>query len=436
MDQNTGPFEPSEDANQISCNVSVKREIVKEKDENNDELLQKKKEEKKKSRKHNSTRTSRKRNKTGVGEEIDKEEVTKEKKERKMGDEKSSSQFKKLWKNIKGMEMKNSEMELLASHLDEHTQGTLKSARTLINENIPKIHETFQVIYKFTLTLKKMLKVILYKKRWHYGRAHHRMCRLPPSLCQQLEPARSFSTANERLTQITPLNTSTMKRSTLKIIAPPFSGRYDIIKHFQEYSKPLSSLIVNCNLTCDDELFKVFENPMSNLATFHLLLQDRSLKNYEAGLKEKKHTLILDHTPLELVKLHTVAYAQTRLISNFCFELCSEMMKKALENCATLEEELQCDVAYIYLNVPPEMCYNRMRNSSWEDSFMEEAMLHNLAHLIRLHSEMNPGKKLILDRKNNVDFPSEILNFYLKNIVDGVCKLQKKLWNIITFPPG
>ena len=102
--------------------------------------------------------------KNGAGEEIDEEEVTKEKKKQKMGDELSSSQFKKLWKNIKGMEMKNSEMELLASHLDEHTQGTLKSARTLINENIPKIHETFQVIYKFTLTLKKMLKAIPYKK--------------------------------------------------------------------------------------------------------------------------------------------------------------------------------------------------------------------------------------------------------------------------------
>ena len=196
-----------------------------------------------------------------------------------------------------------------------------------------------------------------------------------------------------------------MKRTVLKIIGSPCSGKCDIIKQFQEYSKPLSSLIVNCNLTCDDELFEVFENPISNFTAFQLLLQDRSLKNYEAALKEKNHTLILDHTPLELVKLHTVAYAQTRFISDFCFGLCLEMMKKALDNCTTLEQELQCDVAYIYLNVAPEKCYNRMRNSSQEDGFMEEATLHNLVHLIRLHSEMNPGRKLILDRKNNADFP-------------------------------
>ena len=81
-----------------------------------------------------------------------------------MGDELSSSQFKKLWKNIKGMEMKNNEMKFLSSHLDKNTQGTLKSARTLINKNIPKIHETFQVIYKITLTSKKMLKAIPYKR--------------------------------------------------------------------------------------------------------------------------------------------------------------------------------------------------------------------------------------------------------------------------------
>ena len=63
MDENTGLFEPSEDLNQISCNVNVKREIVEEKDKNDDELLQKKKEEKKKGQKHNSTCTSKKRKK-------------------------------------------------------------------------------------------------------------------------------------------------------------------------------------------------------------------------------------------------------------------------------------------------------------------------------------------------------------------------------------
>ena len=65
--------------------------------------------------------------------------------------------------------MKNSDMDLLAKHLDENTQGTLKSAKKLINENLPKIHETFQVIYKYALTLKKMLKSIPYKKNEDTG---------------------------------------------------------------------------------------------------------------------------------------------------------------------------------------------------------------------------------------------------------------------------
>ena len=62
------------------------------------------------------------------------------------------------------MDMKNSDMDLLAKHSDENTQGTLKTAKKLINENLPKIHETFQVIFKYALTVKKMLKSIPYKK--------------------------------------------------------------------------------------------------------------------------------------------------------------------------------------------------------------------------------------------------------------------------------
>ena len=77
---------------------------------------------------------------------------------------KEDTDFNQIKKNIEEMEMKNSDMELLAKHLDENTQGTLKTAKKLINKNLPKIHETFQVIYKYALTLKKMLKSIPYKK--------------------------------------------------------------------------------------------------------------------------------------------------------------------------------------------------------------------------------------------------------------------------------
>ena len=82
---------------------------------------------------------------------------------------KEDSDFKQIKKDIEEMEMKNSDMDLLAKHLDENTQGTLKTAKKLINENLPKIHETFQVIYKYALTLKKMLKSIPYKKNEDTG---------------------------------------------------------------------------------------------------------------------------------------------------------------------------------------------------------------------------------------------------------------------------
>ena len=84
------------------------------------------------------------------------------------------------------MEMKNSDMDLLAKHLDENTQGTLKTAKKLINGNLPKIHETFQVIYKYALTLKKMLKSILYKKN-EDTREVMIVCGLSPPLREQLE---------------------------------------------------------------------------------------------------------------------------------------------------------------------------------------------------------------------------------------------------------
>ena len=60
-------------------------------------------------------------------------------------------------------------MDLLAKHLDKNTQGTLKTAKKLINENLPKIHKTCQVIYKYALTLNIMLKSILYKKNEDTG---------------------------------------------------------------------------------------------------------------------------------------------------------------------------------------------------------------------------------------------------------------------------
>ena len=82
---------------------------------------------------------------------------------------------------------------------------------------------------------------------------------------------------------------------------------------------------INCNLSNEKELLQVFENPMANLCAFQLLMQ-RCLENYINTLGKSENTFILDHTPLELVKLHTVAYAQTHFISDFSFGLCDEKM--------------------------------------------------------------------------------------------------------------
>ena len=173
---------------------------------------------------------------------------------------KEDTDFKQIKKNIEEMEMKNSDMDLLAKHLDENTQGTLKTAKKLINENLPKIHETFKVIYKYALTLKKMLKSIPYKKNEDTG---------------------------EVIIQCT---------------------------------------MINCNLSTEKELLQVFENLIANLCAFQLLMQRHNLENYVNALRKSENTFIIDHTPLEVVKLHTIAYAQTHFISDFSFGLCDEEM--------------------------------------------------------------------------------------------------------------
>ena len=58
---------------------------------------------------------------------------------------------------------------------------------------------------------------------------------------------------------------------------------------------------------------------------------------------------------------------------------------------------MHCDVAYIYLNISPEKCYENMKYRSSGEPLLEEPTLHNLFYLIHLHSDMNPSKKLILD---------------------------------------
>ena len=69
----------------------------------------------------------------------------------------------KIVANLEDLEMKESNMALLAEHLDKHARGRMKSTMELMEENIPKIYDTFKVICKFTISLKKMLNHILFK---------------------------------------------------------------------------------------------------------------------------------------------------------------------------------------------------------------------------------------------------------------------------------
>ena len=69
----------------------------------------------------------------------------------------------KILSNLEQMDMKEMDMGLLAKHLDLHTQGTMKKTINMMADNIPAIFDTFKIICKFTMTLKKMLNYIPYK---------------------------------------------------------------------------------------------------------------------------------------------------------------------------------------------------------------------------------------------------------------------------------
>ena len=117
-----------------------------------------------------------------------------------------------------------------------------------------------------------------------------------------------------------------MKQTILKVLAPPYSGKCELLECFLNGSNPHSCAVINCNLSNEKELSQLFENLIANLCAFQLLMQRRSLENYVNTLRKSENTFIIDHTPLEVVKLHTIAYAQTRFISDFSFGLCDEEM--------------------------------------------------------------------------------------------------------------
>ena len=86
-------------------------------------------------------------------------------KKKKSSDEnaRNMEQCLKIVANLEDLDMKESNMALLAEHLDKHARGKMKSTMELMEENIPKIYDTFKVICKFTISLKKMLNRIPFK---------------------------------------------------------------------------------------------------------------------------------------------------------------------------------------------------------------------------------------------------------------------------------
>ena len=121
-DENTSPFEiwaEKDDSIKDFLMTNLRKEVPsKEKDVLSQETM--KTEKKKSGNKHTSRCGGGKRKKI---EEDDEDE----KKKKKM--RKEDTDFKQIKKNIEEMEMKNSDMDLLAKHLDEKTQGTLKTAK-------------------------------------------------------------------------------------------------------------------------------------------------------------------------------------------------------------------------------------------------------------------------------------------------------------------
>ena len=91
-------------------------------------------------------------------EENTKEEVKKRKHEENTKEEVNTKNFKK---NIKSISFKKeTNVDLLISHLEDHLSHEIKTDLEKMVENIPKIKKTFDTIYNFVQILDKTLRQI------------------------------------------------------------------------------------------------------------------------------------------------------------------------------------------------------------------------------------------------------------------------------------
>ena len=145
-DDNTTPFTPLGELDELfMANPLV---IVKEEPEDNPEYSPPIKPPKKE-------KSSQKRKKE--------EQERNDNKKKKSSSSTDEEELLKILSNLEQMDMKETDMGLLAKHLDLHTQGTMKKTINMMADNVPAIFDTFKIICKFTMTLKKMLNYIPYK---------------------------------------------------------------------------------------------------------------------------------------------------------------------------------------------------------------------------------------------------------------------------------
>ena len=161
--EDTRPFSPNlceetpkETNQEDDCTV---QHLVKKELRNEDDAMSQTKTKEKKERK----RSSNKRKTVETTEEKRTPKKKKRKEEQPANKTDMLNDLSAIVANLNDMDMRNTDMTLLAEHLNTHTTGVMKKTCQLMDENIPKIYETFQVIVKFVLNLHKMLKRIPYE---------------------------------------------------------------------------------------------------------------------------------------------------------------------------------------------------------------------------------------------------------------------------------
>ena len=153
--ENSSHFSPNSDDelakylySDVTSNANIKKEPIEDPDFSPPKIM---KEEKKES-------SNRKRKRDGH------ESKSRHKKKRSPDENtRNMEECLKIVANLEDLDMKESNMALLTEHLDKNSRGKMKSTMELMEENIPKIYDTFKVICKFTISLKKMLNHIPFK---------------------------------------------------------------------------------------------------------------------------------------------------------------------------------------------------------------------------------------------------------------------------------